>query len=129
MPRYLIDEIEGKENIHVHNRTQVLEVRGDGRLERLTIRGPDDETVDATGLFDDRRRAAGRVAPPEVERDERGFVVLKGRRTGRACRGSSRSATTVPGSVKQVASAVGEGSVVIQHVHRYLESVERTQPS
>ena len=28
------------------------------------------------------------------------------------------------GSVKRVASAVGEGSVVIQHVHRYLESVE-----
>ena len=28
------------------------------------------------------------------------------------------------GSVKRVASAVGEGSVVIQHVHRYLASVE-----
>ena len=63
--------------------------------------------------------------PDEVERDERGFV-----RTGG---GEHMFETTAPGvfaigdvraeSVKRVASAVGEGSVVIHQVHRYLESV------
>jgi thioredoxin reductase (NADPH) len=57
-----------------------------------------------------------------VDRDERGFVA-----TG------PDYATSVPGlfaigdvragSVKRVASGVGEGSVVIQHVHHHLESV------
>ena len=61
--------------------------------------------------------------PDEIDRDERGFVVT-----------ASDYGTSVPGifaigdvrsgSVKRVASAVGEGSVVIQHVHRYLESIE-----
>ena len=85
------------------------------------MRGPDgDETVHADGLFvliGAEPRAEW--LPPEIERDERGFVV-DGPTTRRAFRGSSRSATSVPGSVKRVASAVGEGSVVIQHVHRYL---------
>ncbi len=62
--------------------------------------------------------------PPELERDDRGFVV-----TG------PDYATSVPGvfavgdvragSVKRCASAVGEGSVAIQHVHSYLEQAER----
>ena len=57
--------------------------------------------------------------PGAIERDERGFVSS-----------AADYATNVPGvfvigdvrsgSVKRVASAVGEGSVVIQHVHHYL---------
>ena len=125
MSRYLIDEIQGKENIHVRNRTRVLEVHGDGRLERLTLRGSDgDETVDATGLFV-MIGAEPRVEwlPPEIERDERGFVVA-GPTYETSVPGIFAIGDVRAGSVKRVASAVGEGSVVIQHVHRYLESVE-----
>ena len=63
-----------------------------------------------------------------LELDAQGFV-----RTGRrpatgavlalrdvAARASSRSATCASGSVKRVASGVGEGSVVVQAVHRFL---------
>jgi acetyltransferase-like isoleucine patch superfamily enzyme len=67
--------------------------------------------------------------PPEIERDDRGFVTT-----------AADYVTSVPGvfaigdvragSVKRVASAVGEGSVVIQHVHRYLAgTTERARAS
>ncbi|HKF91204.1 MAG TPA: hypothetical protein VKC52_06980, partial [Acidimicrobiia bacterium] len=75
---------------------------------------------------------------PEVARDEQGYVVtgpdVAGDRAGtgwRLERPPLMFETTVPGvfavgdvraqSVKRVASAVGEGSVVIQQVHQYLE--------
>jgi thioredoxin reductase (NADPH) len=124
MSQYLIDEITSKDNIRVRNGTQVVEAHGDEQLERITLRGPDgDETVDARGLFvmiGAEPRADW--LPDEIERDERGFVVTDG-----------TYETSVPGifaigdlragSIKRVASAVGEGSVVIQHVHRFLDSV------
>ena len=62
--------------------------------------------------------------PEDIARDERGFIATGG--------GEHMFETSVPGvfaigdvrsgSVKRVASAVGEGSVVIQQVHRYLEA-------
>jgi thioredoxin reductase (NADPH) len=107
--------------------TQVVGGEGDGRLERVTLRGPDGErTVAADALF----LLIGAEPhtewlPPEIGRDERGFV-----RTGN---GVHMYETTAPGvfaigdvragSVKRVASAVGEGSVVIQQVHAYLEAL------
>jgi thioredoxin reductase (NADPH) len=125
MSRYLIDEIEGKANIHVLERTEVVDAAGDGRLESVTLRSGDEvETVAADALFI-LIGAEPRVEwlPDEVERDERGFVCT-----------DAEYVTSVPGvfaigdvragSVKRVASAVGEGSVVIQHVHRYLASVD-----
>jgi thioredoxin reductase (NADPH) len=124
MSRYLIDEIEGKGNIHILEGTEVVDAGGDGRLESLTLRkGNETTTVGADALFV-LIGAEPRVdwLPDEIERDERGFVTTH-----------DGYATSVPGvfaigdvradSVKRVASAVGEGSVVIQHVHRYLESV------
>ena len=58
---------------------------------------------------DRARRARFRVAGPTYETSLPGVFAI----------GDVRA-----GSVKRVASAVGEGSVVIQHVHRYLASVE-----
>ena len=122
MSRYLIDEIEGKANIHVLEGAEVVDAGGEGRLETLVLRTHDGvETVPADALFI-LIGAEPRTEwlPPEIERDERGFVSS----------GSDYS-TNVPGvfaigdvragSVKRVASAVGEGSVVIQHVHHYLD--------
>jgi thioredoxin reductase (NADPH) len=124
MSQYLIDEIEGKENIDVMLSTEVVDVGGDERLERLALRTGDAAIeVPADGLFI-LIGAEPRTEwlPDEIERDERGFVL-----TG------ADYGTTVPGvfaigdvraaSVKRVASAVGEGSVVIQHIHRFLETL------
>jgi thioredoxin reductase (NADPH) len=125
MSQYLLDEIGGKENIHVRNATEVVDAGGDGRLEHLTLRGPDGvETGAADALFiliGAEPRADW--LPPEIERDERGFIV-SGSNYETSLPGVFAIGDVRAGSVKRVASAVGEGSVVIQHVHRYLESVE-----
>jgi thioredoxin reductase (NADPH) len=124
MSRYLLHEIEGKDNIHIRPQTQVVDAEGAERLERLTLRGPEGtETVPADGLFI-LIGAEPRTEwlPPEIERDERGFVVA-GSDYGTSMPGVFAIGDVRAGSVKRVASAVGEGSVVIQHVHRYLESL------
>jgi len=121
MSRYLIDEIEGNEKIVVLAGTEVVDAAGTDRLETLTLRSPaGEEPVPADALFlligaEPRTE----WLPDAIERDERGFVSS-----------AADYSTSVPGiftigdvrsgSVKRVASAVGEGSVVIQHVHHYL---------
>lgn len=126
MSQYLIEEIEAQENIEIRLRTFAVGGGGEGRLEHLTLRGRDGgtETVHADGLFVlIGAEPKTEWLPDEIERDRHGFVV-----TGRA---DHMYETTMPGvfaigdvragSVKRVASAVGEGSVVIQQVHRHLE--------
>jgi thioredoxin reductase (NADPH) len=132
MSRYLIDEIESAENIDVLLSTEVVGVEGESRLEQLTLRdgGGGTRTVPADALF----LLIGAAPhtewlPPEVQRDERGFLVTGG--------GDHLFETSLPGvfaigdvrtgSVKRVASAVGEGSVVIQQVHAYLDARHEAQ--
>ena len=122
MSQYLIDEIDGKENVTVMVSTEVVGVEGDGRLERLVLRtGEETTTVPADGLFI-LIGAEPRTEwlPDEIDRDERGFV-LTGPDYGTTSPGVFAIGDVRAGSVKRVASAVGEGSVVIQHVHRHLE--------
>ena len=146
MSQYLIDQIESTGNITVQTNSEVLEVKGNTSLEALTILHNDTgakETVDATSLF------IFIGARPEtdwldgvVERDERGFVLagadLKRRqerpRGWHLDRDPYLLESSVPGifvagdvrhnSVKRVASGVGEGSIAIMFVHRYLSEVK-----
>jgi len=141
MSQYLRDEIDAIPCIDVRVSTQVVDGEGESRLERLTLRtaAGDTTTVPADALF----LLIGASPhtewlPPEVARDEQGYVVtgpdVAGDHAGtgwRLERPPLMFETTVPGvfavgdvraqSVKRVASAVGEGSVVIQQVHQYLE--------
>jgi thioredoxin reductase (NADPH) len=126
MSRYLIDEIGSKPTIEVRLSTEVVAGEGGDRLEQITLRDGQGktETVPADALFIliGAQPRTGWL-PEQIARDEHGFVV-----TGH---GEHMYETSVPGvfaigdvragSVKRVASAVGEGSVVIQQVHRYLE--------
>jgi thioredoxin reductase (NADPH) len=124
MSRYLLDEIRSKENIHERPATQVVDAAGEDRLEQLTLRGPDgDETVTADALYI-LIGAEPRTEwlPQEIRRDERGFVDT-GPDYGTSVPGVFAIGDVRAGSVKRVASAVGEGSVVVQHVHRYLARV------
>ena len=59
----------------------------------------------------------------DIDCEERGFVAT-GPSYRRASRGVFAIGDVRAGSVKRVASAVGEGSVVVQQVHRYLETLE-----
>jgi thioredoxin reductase (NADPH) len=131
MSRYLLDEIENKDNIHVRSHAQVVDAAGENRLERLTLRGPEgDEAVAADALYI-LIGAEPRTEwlPADVARDERGFVDA-GPDYATSVSGIFAIGDVRAGSVKRVASAVGEGSVVIQHVHRHLEEVaERARVS
>jgi len=145
MSQYLIDQIKKVSNIEVWPGTEVAEMHGDDHLEAISVR------CAQTGSFD--RYPAHSLfiyigALPKtdwlgdfVERDERGFILsgpdlLKdGKRPQgwTAERDPNLLETSVPGvfvvgdvrhgSVKRVASGVGEGAVAVQLIHQYLAKV------
>ena len=123
MSQYLLDELAGKENIDVRLRTEVVDAGGDGRLESLTLRDPTGQATEPADALFILIGAQARTEwlPAEIERDARGFVVT-GPDYGTTLPGIFAIGDVRAGSVKRVASAVGEGSVVIQRVHQYLES-------
>jgi thioredoxin reductase (NADPH) len=142
MSRYLIEEIEATENIQVRSNTQVIDGGGQGRLEHLVLKDratKRTETVPAAALFVlIGARPHTEWLPEEVMRDERGYIITGSDllRDGSLPEGWPLERppmlleTSVPGvfaagdvrcgSVKRVASAVGEGSITIQMVHKYL---------
>lgn len=129
MSRYLIERIDASSRITLHAHTEITALEGDPALERVTW------TNRKTG--DSETRALGNVfvmigAQPNtdwldgcLELDSKGFIVCRdpsspyaSSRAGVFAVGDVRS-----GSVKRVASAVGEGSVAVQAVHRFLDPV------
>lgn len=145
MSQYLVEQIGTTHNIHVEYRTRVVEAHGEQRLEGVSIvcdRTGEMSRVPANYLFifigaEPRTAWLDGV----VERDERGFILTGPDllRSGKRPKGwtierdPSLLETSVPGvfavgdvrygSVKRVASGVGEGSVAIQFVHQYLSNV------
>lgn len=145
MSRYLVDQIEATPNIRVELNAELVEVRGEEKLRELTVRNNETgETrqVPASSVFvfigavpcTDWLRGA-------IELDDRGYILAgpflpkeDGRVRGWALdRDPYLLETCMPGvfvagdtrhgSIKRVASAVGEGSVCVQLVHQYLGSV------
>ena len=140
MSKYLIDEIGRTSNIVLRPHTQVVEALGEDHLEGLRLRGPEgEEQVEAESLFV-FIGAAPRTdwLPPTILRDDRGFILAgpdllsegKLPPEWREKRDPFLLETSVPGvfvagdvrhgSVKRVASAVGEGSIAVQFIHQYL---------
>jgi len=146
MSHYLIEQIAKTPNIEVWTQTSVVGVHGDARLSGITVLcSPSGETkqLPATSLFIfigalPRTEWLGNV----VERDERGFIlsgpelIHDGQKPASwtLTRDPSLLETSVPGifvvgdvrhgSVKRVASGVGEGAVVVQFMHQYLAKVQ-----
>ena len=145
MSQYLIDQIGETENIRVWPHSEVLEAKGDSRLEQLVLSrdcGDRTETVPASALFI-LIGAKPRTAwlGDAVARDGHGFIL-----SGPEALANGDSVpfelleripftleTSLPGvfvagdvrrgSVKRVASAVGEGSMAVMYVHRHLSCV------
>jgi thioredoxin reductase (NADPH) len=142
MSEYLIKEIEATENVEVRPNTRIVDGGGEGVLERLVLKNSVSERVEsvptsALFVFIGAQPHTGWL-PPDVERDEKGFIItghdlLRGG-TSPAIWSLDRSPLPFEtslasvfaagdvrhGSVKRVASAVGEGAVTIQMVHEYL---------
>ena len=130
MSDYLSSRLEREPRVTIHYRTRVTALHGDDALEAVTIHdamGGEDWRLPTRALF-----VMAGAAPNTgwlsdlVALDDRGFVL-----TGPEAGAADSFATSEPGvfavgdvraaSVKRVASAVGEGSVVISQVWRHLE--------
>ena len=140
MSDYLVRQVRSAPRVDVRLRTEVVGGSGTERLEQLVLRDRRDgreETVVADALFL-LIGAQPHTAwlPPEVARDEQGFVLtgpdLERRAKWPLERSPFHLETSVPsvfaagdarhGSVKRVASAVGEGSVAIQLLHQLFDA-------
>ena len=136
MSDYLTREIGSAANVDVRYRSEVAGGGGDGRLEHLLIRDRDSgraESLPAAGLFIliGAEPFTGWL-PGAIARDQWGFILTGPDAAPRwpLARASFPFETTAPGvfaigdvrhgSVKRVASAVGEGSIAVRHVHDYL---------
>lgn len=145
MSRYLIDQIKATSNIQLWCHASVAEVHGDTHLEEVSVLCSDTKTterVPASSIF----IFIGALPRTDwlsgiVERDERGFVLTGPDliQDGDHPKGWGLERdpflleTNVPGifavgdvrhgSVKRVASGVGEGSVAVQFIHQYLSKV------
>ncbi len=132
MSDYLLNRLQTDPTITIHLNTAVQELHGQDRLQAVTIHDTQTNNIKAkincSGLF----LMVG--AQPNtawlsglVQLDERGFV-----KTGADAGADSPYSTSVPGifavgdvragSVKRVASAVGEGSVVISKVWEFVQN-------
>src|ERR687890_735629 len=139
MSDYLVRTIEAAGNIDVRLHTTVVDARGEQRLEELTLADAttgQTRTVPAGALFI-LIGASPRTdwLPASIRRDAKGFVLTgqdvtpTGPAAGRE-RPPRPLETSLPGvfavgdvrhgSVKRVASAVGEGGISIRFVHQYL---------
>jgi thioredoxin reductase (NADPH) len=145
MSQYLIEQIQTMPNIHIEFRSRVAEVHGEHHLESVSIAC--DQTGDVSRVPTNSLFVFIGAEPRTdwldgtVERNERGFILtgpdlLKSGKRPKGWmleRDPSLLETNIPGvfavgdvrfgSVKRVASGVGEGSVAIQFVHQYLSNV------
>ncbi|MEM9383708.1 MAG: FAD-dependent oxidoreductase [Pseudomonadota bacterium] len=129
MSDYLLSRLEEDPAITIHFGTQVSALHGEESLEAVTVtrrESGESHQIPACGLFIMVGAAPNTTwLSDSVALDKKGFVL-----TGTAAGANSSFATSVPGvfavgdvrsgSVKRVASAVGEGSVVISEVFAYL---------
>ena len=142
MSRYLVDRIERLGNVEVLRNTEVREPLGDDTLEALVVednRTGERRTLDARAMFvfigvqphaqwladqlalDDNgfiltgADAAGPNGAGQPEQAGRRPLPLETSRPGVFAAGDVRS-----GSVKRVASAVGEGAMAVRLVHDHL---------
>ena len=150
MSSYLVREIESTPNIVVRYRTRIVDGRGDHHLQELTLVTSDGnqeriQRVPAAALFIMiGGEPHSRWLPSDILQNAQGYVL-----TGRDLREQPTSTwdldrdplpleTSMPGvfaagdvregSIKRVASAVGEGATAVRLVHEYLASDNRRTP-
>ena len=144
MSAYLIDQLHGRENVEILVNTEVIDVLGGEHVERIRLRD------NASGVETEREASAvfifvgfvprSNVVADLVRIDDRGFIYT-GKDIFRDGKPKSWNIerdpfmleTSVPGVfaagdirhgvIRRVASAVGQGSIAVSMIHKYLETV------
>jgi thioredoxin reductase (NADPH) len=139
MSSYLSRRVETTPNIEIHYHTEIRKMTGGKYLEAVELentRSGERRVVETRAVFSMiGARPCSNWLPPEIERDEKGFIL-----TGPAVAGSPawRDSLRQPGpletsrpgifacgdvrsgSVKRCSAAVGEGGMAVEGVHRVL---------
>ena len=145
MSSYLADRVEEAPNVTVLPQTEIRRLFGHERLEAVDVEHiPTAVTrrIDTPAVFS-FIGAAPRTSwlPPAVQTDTTGFVLTGRDLAAVAARAGAREPFTLEtshpgvfaagdvrhGSVKRVASAVGEGAMAIMFVHQYLAESSATK--
>jgi thioredoxin reductase (NADPH) len=144
MSTYLVRAVESTPNVIVRCHTEVVDGSGDGSLESITLTDRVNGTVTEVAADAMFIMTGGephtRWLPDDIARDRQGYLI-----TGRDVldqpaapwtyhREPLTLETSMPGvfaagdvrqgSIKRVASAVGEGATVVRMVHEYLRAHE-----
>ncbi|MDA1280795.1 MAG: FAD-dependent oxidoreductase [Chloroflexi bacterium] len=142
MSRYLIDQIAGTPNITVQFNSEVAAAHGDTRLEGIDVRDKRTgavERLDVAAMFIFIGAAPhSEFVSKVVETNEAGFILTgvdvgRGKTKWTLERDPLLTETSVPGifaagdvqhgTVKRVATAVGQGALSVSFVHQYLQTV------
>ncbi len=134
MSSYLSSRLEADPRVTIHYNTSMTELHGDDTLEAVTLKSPDgDRRQETRAVF----IMIGAAPNTEwlsglVETDDKGFV-LSGKEAGRdspfetGTDGIYAVGDVRSGSVKRVASAVGEGSVVVSQIWTYIDGLKHRE--
>jgi thioredoxin reductase (NADPH) len=146
MSAYLIDQIAAEDNIHVMPKVEIAAAYGSDKLESLDIRSFDTQEIskyaadalyifigakpftdwitldivkDDKGFLETGRDLKAHVDYPKIWKEKRDPYLLE-----TSCPGIFAAGDVRAGAMNRVASAVGEGSMAISFVHKYLAEVK-----
>lgn len=139
MSAYLSRRVEAKDNIEILYQTEIRQMRGGKMLESVELENTETgqrRTVETPAVFSMiGAKPCTHWLPPEIERDEKGFIktgaaVAHAPAWQKSRRAPGPMETSVPGifaagdvrsgSVKRCAAAVGEGGMAVASVHEAL---------
>lgn len=143
MSEYLVKRIRETKNIILFKSTEISALGGEELLTELTITNNqtgEEQVLDVIALFS-FIGALPQISwlPSKTEKDSSGFIKTDSNiENWKETRPAYMLETSIPGlfavgdvrsgSSKRVSAAVGEGSIAVQYVHRYIDEWDKAYP-
>ena len=131
MSSYLTERLQSDERISIHFNSEVTKLHGETYLSGVMMKGPDGEReIDTKALFIMIGAAPNTTWLSDLAETDPGGFIITGAAVDRptpfetSCDGLFAVGDVRSGSIKRVASAVGEGSVVVSRIWDYLSDLD-----